>query len=95
MEATLLDPFEAERPEVVVPLPATQDLTDPARVVQLEPGVRVRAMRAPHAGAVGTLLHLMPGVITLPSGILARGAMVELEEVGSVAIPLANIEVIV
>ena len=95
LEATLLDPFEAQLPEVVIPLPATQELTNPDRIVQLEPGVRVRAMRAPHAGAVGSLLHLMPGVVSFPSGILARSAMVELEGVGPVALPLSNIEVIV
>ena len=94
VEAALLEPYETQQPEVLVALPATQDLKNPERIVQLEPGVRVRALRAPHAGAVGKLLHLMPGVATFPSGILARSAMVELEGIGSVALPLNNLEVI-
>lgn len=94
VEASLLKPYEPQQPEVLVALPATQDMKRPERIVQLEPGVRVRALRAPHFGAVGSLLHLMPGVETFPSGILARSAMVELEGIGSVAIPLSNLEVI-
>lgn len=94
VEATLIEPFDARTPEVVVPLPASQQPSSPKRTVQLEPGMRVRALRAPHAGAVGNILHLMPGVQMFPSGILARSAMVELEGKGSVALPLSNLEVI-
>lgn len=94
LEASLLEPYEPQLPEVLIPLPATQDIKTPERIVQLQPGVRVRALRAPHAGAVGNLLHLMPGVESFPSGILARSAMIELEGIGSVAVPLSNLEVI-
>ena len=94
VEASLLEPYERQQPEVLIPLPATQDLKDLERIVQLQPGLRVRALRAPHVGAVGSLLHLMPGVESFPSGILARSAMVELEGIGSVAVPLSNLEVI-
>jgi len=94
LEAALLEPYEPQLPEILVPLPATQDVKSPERIVQLQPGVRVRALRAPHTGAVGSLLHLMPGVESFPSGILARSAMIELEGIGSVPIPLSNMEVI-
>jgi len=94
LEASLLGPYEPQLPEILVPLPATQDLKSPERIMQLQPGVRVRALRAPHTGAVGKLLHLMPGVELFPSGILARSAMVDLEGIGSVAIPLSNMEVL-
>ena len=94
LEASLLEPYEPQQPEILVPLPATQDLESPDRIVQLQPGVRIRALRAPHAGAVGSLLDLMPGVESFPSGILARSAMVELDGIGSVTVPIANLEVI-
>ncbi|MFQ5921216.1 MAG: hypothetical protein ACE5M4_00085 [Anaerolineales bacterium] len=94
VEASLLEPYEPQQPDILVPLPATQDLKSPERILQLQPGVRVRASRAPHAGAVGSLLHLMPGVESFPSGILARSAMVELDGIGSVTVPLSNLEVI-
>ncbi|MFQ5942987.1 MAG: hypothetical protein ACE5JF_05490 [Anaerolineales bacterium] len=94
LEASLLEPYEPQQPDILIPLPATQELKRPERIVQLQPGVQVRALRAPHAGAVGNLLHLMPGVESFPSGILARSAMVELEGIGSVAMPLSNLEVI-
>jgi len=94
LEASLLEPYEPQLPEILVPLPATQDIKSPERIVQLQPGVRVRALRSPHVGAVGKLLHLMPGIESFPSGILARSAMIDLEGIGSVAIPLSNLEVI-
>ncbi len=94
LEATLLKPYDPQMPEILIPLPATSDIQRPERIMQLRPGVKVRAIRAPHAGAVGSLLHLMPGVQSFPSGIIARSAMVDIEGVGSVAIPLSNLEVL-
>jgi hypothetical protein len=94
LEATVREPYAPELPEVIVPLPASQRMRSPEPVIEIEPGVRVRALRPPHAGAVGNVRHFLPRPEGYPSGILAKSAMVELEEIGPVAIPLANLEVL-
>lgn len=94
LEATIREPFDAQLPEVIVPLPASQRAASPETVVPFEPGVRVRSLRAPYAGAVGNLLHFLPRPEAYPSGVLARSAAVDLAGIGQVAVPLANLEVI-
>lgn len=82
------------RPEVIIPLPASQPAGVPDDVVPLKPGVRVRSLRAPHPGAVGQVREVLPKAISLPSGILARSAIVELEGYGAATVPLANLEIL-
>lgn len=94
LEATIREAFDAQLPEVIVPLPASQRAATPDNVIPLQPGVRVRSLRAPYAGAVGNLLHLLPRPEGYPSGVMARSATVELAGIGPVSIPLANLEVI-
>lgn len=94
LEATIREPFESQLPEVIIPLPASQRASSPENVLPLEPGMRVRALRAPYTGAVGNLLHLLPRPEAYPSGVIARSATVELAGIGPVSIPLANLEVI-
>lgn len=94
LEATIREPFDAQLPEVIIPLPASQRAAGLDNVVPFAPGVRVRALRAPYAGATGNLLHLLPRPEAYPSGVLARSATVELAGIGPVSIPLANLEVI-
>ncbi len=94
LEATVREPYEAQLPEAIVPLPASQRSRIPDNVLPLEPGMRVRALRAPYMGAVGNLLHLLPRPEGYPSGVIARSATVELAGIGPVSIPLANLEVI-
>jgi hypothetical protein len=94
LEAILREPYSRQLPEVIIPLPASPRLSSPERAIQLAPGVRVRCMRAPYAGTVGTIRHLIPKAETFPSGILARSALVELEGTGPVSIPLSNLEVL-
>jgi hypothetical protein len=94
LEAMLREPYSRQLPEVIIPLPASPRLSSPERAIQLAPGVRVRCMRAPYAGTVGTIRHLIPKAETFPSGILARSALVELEGTGPVSIPLSNLEVL-
>lgn len=94
VEATVREPYAAEVPEVIVPVPGAQRVRTAEPVLEIVPGLRVRALRAPYAGSVGNLLHLLPQPEVYPSGILAKSAMVELEGHGAVPIPLANLEVL-
>ncbi len=82
------------RPEVIIPLPASRQVGMPDDVVPLKPGVRVRALRAPHPGAVGQVREVLPKAISLPSGILARSAIVDLDGFGAATVPLANLEIL-
>jgi hypothetical protein len=88
------DPFEAQRPEVIISLPANRQAALPEEMIQLKAGVRVRVLRSPHKGAVGVVRQVLPKAVALPSGILARSANVDLEGVGAATVPLANLEVI-
>ncbi|MEK6587814.1 MAG: hypothetical protein AABY97_03115 [Chloroflexota bacterium] len=94
LEATLREPYGRQMPEVIIPLPTSSRISSPERVIQFAPGVRVRCMRAPHTGAVGKIRHLIPKAEAFPSGIFARSALVDLEEIGSVPVPLSNLEVL-
>jgi len=88
------DNFSEQRPELIIPLPAGRKSDLPDEVVTLSAGTRVRVVRPPHAGAVGTIRDLPAKAVDYPSGLLARSALVELEGVGTRSVPLANLDVV-
>jgi len=89
------DRMEGVRPEVVIPLPAPSRMP-PLPVVgeALAPDKRVRALRAPYAGAVGTVVRVLEHPALLPSGLRAQAARVELDGIGPAIIPFANLEIL-
>jgi hypothetical protein len=94
IDARLGDPFSLQRPEIIIPLPATRKSELPEEVVALAAGTRVRILRPPYAGAVGVIRELPAKAVDYPSGLLARSALVELEGTGTRSVPLANLEVL-
>ena len=89
------DRLEGTRPEIVIPLPSPSHLPPLPLVGEaLGPGKRVRALRAPYAGAVGTVARLLASPALLPSGLRAAAARVDLEGIGPAVIPLANLEIL-
>lgn len=86
--------YESQRPEVIIPLPASRQVGMPEDVVPLKPAVRVRVVRAPHRGAIGQIRQVLPKAVSMPSGILARSATVDLEGIGAATVPLANLEIL-
>lgn len=83
----------ADLPEVLIPLDAVPDAAPTAPTPRpLQIGVRVRALRAPYQGAVGTVTRLPVSPHILESGIRLPVAEVELDEGKVVSIPLANLE---
>ena len=82
------------RPEVLVPLEGAKSL--PAEPLpaprQLEVGMRVRGLRAPHLGAMGTVMDLPSAPQMVESGARMPVAKVLLDDGDSVWIPWANLE---
>ncbi len=94
VDGTVSTPYDAQRPEVIIPLPVSNPVDMPEELIALAPGVRVRVIAAPYMGEVGVVQEMLPHAVGYASGILARSAKVELPSVGTVAIPLANLEVL-
>jgi hypothetical protein len=87
------DPSAGERPELVIPLPATgQGLQETA---YFEAGQTVRIQGAPYTGKTGTIQQLRQGLFTLPNGLKVQAADVRLDKDTLVTVPLANLEVLV
>ena len=94
INAEAFDRFTGARPEAIIPLPVSQEPDPPNDVAQLETGQTVRIRRAPHAGEVGTLVKLTPGLVTLPSGLRSRAGEVKLENDEKILVPLVNLEIV-
>jgi len=83
------------RPEVIIPTPA--DTVPPAEKqpgVPLEVGARVRLVRAPHAGKVGTVVALPVHARRMETGAKVHGAEVDVGQEAPLFAPLANLEVL-
>lgn len=81
-----------ERPEVIIPLPALGQVAPETDTFTA--GQTVRIQGAPYAGRFATILQTRTGLFTLPNGLKAAAADVQLEDGTRVAVPLANLEVI-
>jgi hypothetical protein len=88
------DIYAGTRPEVTIALPPSGEVTPPVEAHDFKAGVRVRVLRAPHPGAVGVILALLPGLTPLPSGVRTPAASVRLENNEEVVLALANLEVL-
>jgi hypothetical protein len=86
------DPKMGERPEIVVPLPASAEA--PPESTHFSENQTVRILGVPYQGRIGTLIQLRPGLSALPNGIKAPAADVQLDNETRVVIPLANLEVL-
>ena len=83
------------RPEIIIPLPA--EMVPPAQTepgTALEVGARVRLVRAPYTGAVGTVVAMPDHARRIETGAIVYGAEVDLGQEAPVFAPLANLEVL-
>lgn len=94
INAETFNRYTGARPEIIIPLPVSQEPPLPNDVAQLELGQTVRLRRAPHAGKIGTLTKLPAGLVTFPSGLRATAAEVKLENEEKIFVPLVNLEIV-
>jgi hypothetical protein len=91
------EPFDRQtgtRPEIFIPLPVAEEPPMPRETEIFAPDQPVRLMRAPHAGGVGTLTGLLPGLTVMPNGLRVAAAEVDLDSGEKIVVPLANLEVL-
>jgi hypothetical protein len=94
LNAESYDRYSGVRPEVIIPLPVSQEPPLPRDVDTLAPGQIVRLRRAPHVGEIATLVELRTGLAKLPSGMRAPAAEVKLESGEQILVPLVNMEIV-
>jgi len=85
----------AVRPELVIPLPA-EDIPPPSvqSGAQVSVGTRVRVVRAPYVGAVGTVVGLPYQPHVIETGASVNVAEIDLGQERRVVVPLANLEIL-
>ncbi len=94
LNADTLNRYKGTRPEVVIPLPQTNLPPEPRDVESFAPGQSVRLLRAPQAGAMGTLVNLPAIQQLLPNGLRVTSGVVRLENGEQITVPLVNLEVL-
>ena len=94
VNAEHFDRYNGNRPEVIIPLPVSNEPPEPNSFETFAVGQTVRMRRPPSAGMIGTISNLPAGVSTLPSGLRAPAAEIKLENGETVLVPLVNLEVV-
>jgi hypothetical protein len=94
INAEPFDRYSGVRPEIIIPLPVSQEPPLPRDIDTLTPGQIVRLRRAPHAGEIASLVELRNGLVKLPSGMRAPAAEVKLESGEQILVPLVNLEIV-
>jgi hypothetical protein len=94
VNAEHFDRYSGNRPEVIIPLPISNEPAEPNNYEPFAVGQQVRMRRPPNAGMIGTISDLRAGLSLLPSGLRASSADVKLENGENVLVPLVNLEVV-
>jgi hypothetical protein len=91
------EPFnraKGTRPELLIPLPGTNNMEPPPEMETPLPGQRVRLLRNPYLGYIGTIDTVIPGMTRLPSGLRVQVANIRLENNELLKVPLTNFEIL-
>ena len=94
VNAEHFDRYSGNRPEVIIPLPISNEPPEPNSYEIFAIGQQVRLRRPPNVGMIGTISSLPSGLSVLPSGLRASSADVRLENGESMLVPLVNLEVV-
>src|SRR5215212_3421029 len=94
VNAEHFDRYSGNRPEVIIPLPISNEPPEPNAYEIFTVGQQVRLRRPPNVGMIGTISSLPSGLSILPSGLRAPSADVKLENGEGMLVPLVNLEVV-
>lgn len=94
VNAEFTERYSGGRPEVIIPKEVVNEPEEAQDFVPFAGGQKVRMRRAPHAGMIGSITALLPGLSRLPSGLRAPAAEVKLENGDTLLVPLVNLEVV-
>lgn len=95
ISATTRTRWGVQRPEIVIPLPSeTRPPMPPAVGAPLTVGARVRVVRGPNTGWVGTVEAIQPRAQRIETGSRVHGAEVRFGPGSSVFVPFANLELL-
>jgi hypothetical protein len=86
--------YTGTRPEIIIPLPVSQEPPMARDADVFSTGQQVRIRRNPNIFEEGTLTNTMPGLTDFPSGIHLAAGEVQLESGQKVIVPLVNLEVL-
>ncbi len=85
----------AMRPEIIIASDVeTGDAALPAHEEGLHPGSRIRVIRVPYFGSLGTVVELPQQAVKIGTGAFARVLRAELDDGRTVTVPRANVEII-
>jgi hypothetical protein len=94
MNAEAFNRNEGTRPEVVIPLPISQEPPVAKDMDTLAVGQQVRLVRAPNIGGIGTITNILPGLTMLANGLKTPAAEVRFDAGDTLVLPLVNLEIV-
>jgi hypothetical protein len=95
LDAASAEAWGSERPELAIPLPSPDYRPELPRIgVPLDVGDRVKMLRDPMRGQIGTVVNLPETPRTIESGLRVLGAEIELPGNRFVFVPFANLELL-
>lgn len=94
MDGSVKPPLEGHRPEVIIPTyqPGGETVEPAPQTKELTRGERVRVVRAPYMGRIGTVTNLPENSRTIGTGDRLRGAEVKFDDETLDFVPFANLE---
>ncbi len=95
VNASNWDRYTDSRPEVIIPLPASDVVDIPKGSAVFTPGQAVRIIKNPLAGEIGKLIALKTEQTPLANGLRVPSAVITLENGDQTVVPLVNLDVIV
>jgi hypothetical protein len=87
--------WNLKRPEIIIPLPNSKPPTnEKERSGELRPGARVRVIRMPHMGSVGTVREIPQYARRIATGARVRCAEVDIDGDDPILVPLTNLDIL-
>jgi hypothetical protein len=94
LNATSFDRLTGTRPEIIIPLPTSEEHPHPMETEDYAVGQKVRVVNASEKDSVGIIERILEQPATFPSGLRATAASLTLENEESIVVPLANLEIL-